>query len=248
MNTLYIPKFRVEDLDQVSIYFYRIWARAMAKENPSGLIIDQPSFITTGKSWILYACLNPPTKEKVDILAWKTKKSVIVVAPGMPPGTSGLDLDSLYSCVPDPQLIILKAFMKSAETLPVLAAHRDPESGRWRNEAEGTFEICRGGQSHLICKPQSDQGEFDYTWSPAREQLYFFRSPCKTGGECSSSGHFKLSEQKGEGDNFSWTLDLLTKDLKAAALLRLVPAGEGYRVSLRAVPTDFAPMPEFYTS
>jgi len=40
----------------------------------------------------------------------------------------------------------------------------------------------------------------------------------------------------------------LTNDLKAASLLSLIPAGEGYKVSLRAVPTDFAPMHEFYAS
>lgn len=248
MNSLQISKIRPEDLDQVSIYFYRVWARAMAKENPSGLMLDQPDFITTGPSWVLYACLKPLTREKIDTLAWKTKKSVIVVAPGLPPGSFGLDLDTLFSSVPDRQSFILKAFLKSAESLPPLAANRDPESGRWTNEAEGTFEIWRGGQLHLICKRRSDQREFGYMWSPARDQLYFFRSPCKKVGTCSSSGYFKFSEQKGEGDYSTWNIDLLTQDLKAASLLRLIPAGGGYRVSLKAVPTDFALMPEFSIS
>ena len=249
MNTLQIPKFRIEDLDQVSIYFYRIWARAMAKENPTALVMNQPDFMTIGKSWILYACLNPLTKIRIDTLAWETKKSVIAVAPGVPRGSPGLDLNDLSVSVADQQLIVMKAFLKSAESLPPLAAHRDPQSGRWTNEADGAFEVWRGGQSHLICRTQSDQREFGYTWSPSREQLYFFRSPCKKAGKCSSAGHFKLSEQKGEGDNaYWWDIDLLTRDLKAASLLKLTPAGEGYRVTLRAVPTDFAPMPEFYTS
>jgi hypothetical protein len=248
MNALHITKIRTEDLDQVSIYFYRIWARAMAKENPLALVIDQPNFITTGNSWVLYACLNPLTKEEIDTVAWKTRKSVIAVAPGIPQGSSGLDLTSLSCSVPDQQLIILKAFLKSAESLPALAARREPESGRCKTEADGTFEIWRGGQWHLICKAQSDQREFGYTWSPSRDQLYFFRSPCKKVGKCSSAGHFKLSEQKGEGDSANWSIDLLTNDLKAASLLSLVPAGDGYRVSLRAVPTDFAPMHEFSTS
>ncbi len=248
MDSLHIPRFRKEDLDQVSIYFYRIWARAMAKENPLALILDQPNFITTGNSWVLYACLNPLTKGEIDTLAWKTKKSVIAVAPGIPQGSPGLDLNSLSASVPGQQSFILKAFLQSAESLPAPAAQRDPEIGRYKNEADGTFEIWRGGQWHLICKAQSDQREFGYTWSPAREQLYFFRSPCKKVGKCSSAGYFKLSEQKGGGDNAFWSIDLMTKDLKAASLLSLIPAGEGYKVSLRAVPTDFAPMHEFYAS
>ncbi len=248
MDSLQTPKIRPEDLDQVSIYFYRVWARAMAKEHPLGLAIDHPNLITTGKSWLLYACPDPLTKEKIDLLGWKAKKPVIVVAPGIPPGTSGFDLYGSFISIPDQLSFILKAFLKSAESLPALAASRDPENGRWRNEAEGTFEIWRSGQFHLICKRRSDEREFGYMWSPSRDQLYFFRSPCKKTGTCTCSGSFKFSEQKGEGDSSTWNIDLLTQDLKAAALLRLFPAGEGYRVSLKAVPTDFAPMHEFSIS
>jgi hypothetical protein len=220
----------------------------MAKENPSALVIDAPDFITIGKSWVLYACLSPLAEERIDALAWETKKPVIVVAPGLPPGAWGLDLIDMSSSVPDQQMIILKAFMKSAESLPALSAVRDTVRVQWKNEADGTFEIWRSGQSHLICRTQSGEREFGYMWSPGRDQLYFFRSPCKKVGKCTSGGYFKLSEQKGEGDTTYWTIDLLTKDLKSASLLRLVSAGEGYKVSLRAVPTDFTPMPELYIS
>jgi len=245
MESLQVPKFSLDDLDQVSTYFYRIWARAMAKENPLGLVLDPPNFITTGKSWLLYACPDPLTREKIDMMAWKTKKPVIVAAPGIPPGSFGLDLYSWFTSIPEQHSFILKAFVKAAESLPALAANREHESGRWTTESEGTFEIWRSGQFHLICKRRSDEREFGYMWSPAREQIYFFRSPCKKVGKLSSSGHFKFSEQKGEGDNASWNIDLLTQDLRAACLIRLLPAGEGYRVSLRPVPSDFALMNEF---
>jgi hypothetical protein len=248
MDGLHIPEFRIEDLDQVSTYFYRIWARALAKEHPLALIINQPDFITVGESWVLYACLNPLTEEKTAAFARQTKKSVISVAPGIPQGSPGLNLNDLSVFMPAQQLTIMKAFLQSAESLPPLAAHRDPESLRWKTEADGTFEIWRGGQSHLICRAQSSQRELGYTWSPSREQLYFFRSSGKKVGKCSSAGTFKLSEERGEGDTAYWNIDLLTKDLKAAALLRLMPAGEGYKISLQAVPTVFSPMREFYTS
>lgn len=197
----------------------------------------------------MYASMNALTRENIGNLASDTKKPVISIAPGLPEGASGLDLKEFSLHVPDEHLLLVNAFIKSANSLPAPARNRDPNKGRWTNKAEGTFEIWQSRQLRLICRVQSDQHEFGYTWDPSQEQLYFFRSSsCKKIGKCSRGGQFKLSERKREEGKIYWNIDLLTDDLKAASLLRLVPAGAGYRVFPREVPADFSPMHEFYAS
>jgi len=242
------PFIRVGDLDEASIFFYRLWAISEIDEHPLALVILQPDYITIGDSWVLYASREPLTIEKINNLSEDTNKPVVSVAPSIPAGIPGMSLDqaSIFGTAYQQQLV--RTLLHSAMSLPETAVNRDRERGRWFTKSSGLFELWRSKHARLICQPKAgdSQNEFGYTWALTENSIYFFRSrTCKREGHLSCRGKFKLSEQKRETGGSYWNIDLVSESKKNVALLRLVPAGAGYKVFLRQLPKEFSIIEEF---
>jgi hypothetical protein len=249
MAELSVPQLRLEDLDEGSIFFYRLWAMALVDEHPSALAILQPDYVVIGDSWVLYASREALDNSKVKNLFLDTGKPIIAIAPRIPKGTEGVSLEEGVLSGSEYHLRITRAFIQSVVNLPAASINRDRERARWVRISKGKYEIWASKMIRLICVPVSDskQIEFGYTWDPTASSFYCFHSKtCKREGHLARTGIFKFSEQKREGGGSFWNLDLLSDDKKDAALMRLVPAGAGYKVFLRQLPPLFRDMPELY--
>ncbi len=238
-STLVIPP---EDLDEASIYFYRLWARALLGVNPEALVLYEPEYLVLSENWVLHSCRECISCDKVREVMLDTGKPVICACPSLPDSLSGLDVTEGIYRGPTDLRCVVEALARSAAELPPAAKKRDPEKGRWITTACGTFEVWEGRQGRLICSDATGR-QFGYTWDPSQQNPYFFRSKsCRKQGQKTAEGSFKLSEQKRGGGKSYRNLDLQCSEKGQAALMRLVPAGAGYKVFPRQLPLSFSPI------
>jgi len=237
---------RADDLDEATIYLYRIWARVMLGEEPEALVLKEPEYILIGRKWVLYCSRVPANETEVSLIRTDTGKPVICAAPALTPPLDGLDVEKGSYRGHEAFRPIIEALTRASAELPPAAKQRDPPLGRWITHSIGTFEIWLGRQARLICV-DSGGAEFGYTWDTSQDSVYAYRSKsCKREGRKLFSGGFKMSEQKREQGKSYWNIDLLTDSGDKAALIRLTPAGAGYKVFSRQLPKSFKPIPVFY--
>ncbi len=236
---------KADDLDEASIFFYRLWAHAELGVHPAALVLKEPEYVVVGTEWVLFASRTRADVEEVNLIAQDTGLPVICAAPSLGPALPGLDVATGRFSGPDSLKRVVEVLARSARELPPASVGRDPLLGRWHTTATGAFEIWNGRQRRLICSSDGDS-EFGYTWEATNPQgLFFFRSKsCKRQGKQVAVGSFKLSEQKRERGSY-WNLDLAVADQRSAALLHLTPVGAGYKVFARQLPSTYTSLAWF---
>lgn len=232
-----------EDLDEASIYLYRLWSFHLLGVHPRALVLKGPEYIVLADEWALYASKSPISEQQIADVASDTGLRVLCACPSRQMGSAGLDVTNgrFEGTVSD--RAIVEALAQAAAELPPAAKNRDPELGRWQTESYGAFQLYESAQCRLICVDSAEK-EFGYTWSASKSALFFYRSKsCKRQGRLIAEGRFQLAEQKLERGKSVWNLDLLDAGRCRAALLRLAPVGAGYKVFCRQIPTSFSPIP-----
>ncbi len=234
---------RPDDLDEGIIYLYRLWAFALLKQHPRAVVLHNREYIMLSDSLALYCSPDPVETPQAEAVRSDSGLPVLCVAPRIPKEAAGLDLESGVFRGSDDDRKVVDALARSCHELPPAAKKRDPETGRWMRTCTGTAEIWMGKHCRLIADPSGEES-FGYTWDGETEGLYFFRSKsCRREGQKVWKGSFKLSRQKTSGRREVVSLDLVNDTGDQAALLRLVPAGAGYKVFLRQIPASFAAIP-----
>jgi hypothetical protein len=233
-----------DDLDEASILLYRLWAPLRLKVDPIGLVINEPEYVTISDQWALYCSRLPADEMECELIAQDTKVPVVCACPSRPNRLLGLDVVTGAYVGPDVYLPLMGTLIHSAQNLPPPSVGRDPSSCRWATRLSGDFQLWRGRKTRLICRGK-DAETVGFTWEPRTDSPYFFRSKsCKPEGKMVRSGHFKLAEQKGATGRAHLNLDLIAMDPESTSLLRLVPAGAGYKTFARQLPSCISPIAE----
>jgi hypothetical protein len=187
-------------------------------------------------------CRTAVDANQVALAAEDTGKPVVCAAPKLSEHLVGVDVDCGSFYGPEQFRPIIGALVRAAAELPPAARDQDPRMGRWITQRCGAFELWLGRQARLIFCDR--EGEFGYTWEKSIQELYFYRSKsCKREGKRLATGSFKLSEQKRDAGKSYWNIDLLSDERDRAALIRLTPAGAGYKVFPRQLPVSFGQLP-----
>ncbi len=238
-------KVNPDDLDEASILFYRLWAWLLLETDPKALVLREPEYVVIGEAWALYCNRGPADLKQVDLIAQDTGKPVVCASPQLPSDVEGIDLLTGIYRGRDVHLKVIETLIRAATELPPPSIGRDPLTGRWITETTGKFQIWRGKQCRLICIPESND-ETGFTWDSSKKDVYFFRSKsCKREGKLIRVGHFKIAQQKRQQGGAHLNIDLVDDSRTQSALLRLVPAGAGYKVFPRQLPKSIEPIPEF---
>jgi hypothetical protein len=147
----FLATLKPDDLDEASIFLFRIWAFLLLGIDPSALVIKEPEYVVLTDEWLLYCNREAIDQAQLTYLAQDTSKPIICAASQLPEGALGLDVLNGNYEGPTNFLPVVQALIRSANELPPASVGRDPHRGRWMTKTTGEFELWRGKQGRIIC-------------------------------------------------------------------------------------------------
>ena len=212
--------------------FYRWWLQADLGLVPKAFVRQAAQATVICPDFAVIASGSPARPSDAADLENDTGRPAFVIAPGTAPTAAGFDLAAQTyqgdAALIEPLVAILarrQAFL--AGTRPV---------GRTGNEFlettdAGRFQAWGGKPRRLILCPAGG-ADYAYTLSPRPGGDFFFRSrSVRPTGRAALAGSYKRSRHALTSGAMVLNLDIIVRE--RAALLRLVPAGAGYKVFQR---------------
>lgn len=224
---------------------YRWWLQSDLGVVPKAFVRQAAQATVICPDFSVIASDGPARPSEAADLESDTGCPAFVIAPGTAPNVAGFDLATQTyrgDAAPiEPLVAILareQAFLAGARQV-----------GRTGDEFlettdAGNFQAWGGKPRRLVLSPAGD-ADYAYTLSPRPGGDFFFRSrSVRPTGRAALSGSYKRSRHALTSGTRVLNLDLILGD--SAALLRLVPAGAGYKVFQRELGAAQLALDDFF--
>ncbi len=231
-----------EDLDffhEAFVYLYRCWLQLNFNRIPLLCSLGENESLLECDDFVLYYTHTNIDLNKLEKIKPYFKKQLYFIAPEIcENGTvCGLSLRKERYHNPDALFTKLINFIDSKEAKIKELVELGRERFRiWETKDFGIFKLWEGSSKRLILYSRKNDGRFGYTFTSKECNDIFVRKSksCKEEGQVSYEGFYKLSTST-TNERISINIDLISNK-KEVALLKLQPAGVGYKVFERTSP------------